>query len=360
MSTVSSSIRLSSSGDGTDNSSSSMHLKKAKAGKTVKSRYMAYDGKTLRKASSSSVIVKQSPLVSTALDSTMKLPDRGRSPGRKSMAPQKFKVPTSGQKSYLDTTTCVLQSTLMEGHRIDPQCDLSAIYAENSSVAKIDTSVPKIEPITPTSTVSEDVLDQMESQTLLLYFLTLQTEKHNSKLEEEAERSLLIATEEKQKLQQQLNYLRRNVLIRRTEEEQLEFLEKQIEVLEPSAAGLVNFKKEYKTFASALDTTRHELPIKNFYIKGDKQVFLDEIQHHLLGSKIFLDKVTTKQSENAEVSNLMKKLQEVILEMDVELKRTIPDILEISSDVSKDVALHSQALYEQTHDMGTVKNWYFK
>lgn len=34
------------------------------------------------------------------------------------------------------------------------------------------------------------------------------------------------------------------------------------------------FTKEYISFATAVDTTRHELPVKNFYIDGDRREFL--------------------------------------------------------------------------------------
>lgn len=34
------------------------------------------------------------------------------------------------------------------------------------------------------------------------------------------------------------------------------------------------FTKDYKSFATAVDTTRHELPVKNFYIDGDRREFL--------------------------------------------------------------------------------------
>lgn len=34
------------------------------------------------------------------------------------------------------------------------------------------------------------------------------------------------------------------------------------------------FTKDYISFATAVDTTRHELPVKNFYIDGDRREFL--------------------------------------------------------------------------------------
>lgn len=48
----------------------------------------------------------------------------------------------------------------------------------------------------------------------------------------------------------------------------------QIEVLSPLVALCEQFKEQYKSFAASLDATRHELPIKNIHIEGDKQTYL--------------------------------------------------------------------------------------
>lgn len=48
----------------------------------------------------------------------------------------------------------------------------------------------------------------------------------------------------------------------------------QIAALTPVAEAAQQFTKEYMTFATAVDTTRHELPVKNFYIDGDGREFL--------------------------------------------------------------------------------------
>ena len=43
------------------------------------------------------------------------------------------------------------------------------------------------------------------------------------------------------------------------------------------------FKEDYRTFARAIDTTRHELPVKNCYIEGEGRVFLGELLRQLAG-----------------------------------------------------------------------------
>lgn len=50
----------------------------------------------------------------------------------------------------------------------------------------------------------------------------------------------------------------------------------QITALTPVAATASQFTEEYKTFASAIDTTRHELPVKNLYLEEDREEFLGQ------------------------------------------------------------------------------------
>ena len=52
----------------------------------------------------------------------------------------------------------------------------------------------------------------------------------------------------------------------------------QIEMLSPYEAVAERFKEQYKTFATALDTTRHELPVKSIHLDGDGQQFLGRKQ----------------------------------------------------------------------------------
>lgn len=48
----------------------------------------------------------------------------------------------------------------------------------------------------------------------------------------------------------------------------------QIEILSPYEAVAERFKEQYKMFAMALDTTRHELPLRSIHLDGDGQQFL--------------------------------------------------------------------------------------
>jgi len=46
--------------------------------------------------------------------------------------------------------------------------------------------------------------------------------------------------------------------------------------LTPLAEESKRFTEDYRTFAAAVDTTRHELPVKNCYMEADGQDFLGE------------------------------------------------------------------------------------
>ncbi len=51
----------------------------------------------------------------------------------------------------------------------------------------------------------------------------------------------------------------------------------QIEALSPVAAAVNTFAEDYKSFATAIDATRHSLPVKNVDIGEDAEQFLGEI-----------------------------------------------------------------------------------
>ena len=54
------------------------------------------------------------------------------------------------------------------------------------------------------------------------------------------------------------------------------FVSLQIAALTPVADAAQQFTEEYRSFATAVDTTRHELPVKNLHIEGDRREFLGQ------------------------------------------------------------------------------------
>ncbi|NXN82871.1 HAUS8 protein, partial [Bombycilla garrulus] len=200
----------------------------------------------------------------------------------------------------------------------------------------------------------------LESETLLLTYLRIRAEKKVARMEAKAEKKLLKLCEEKQREQKKLWELQREILLEEREEKLNEALDKQIEALSPLVAVCEQFKEQYKSFAASLDATRHELPIKNIHIEGDKQAYLDELEKQLTITQELLTKVTPNHSEDsAKALDALKELQEVSQQLSKGLQRSFTDVQNLSFEVSKEVSLHNQHLCEETHGVDVVKRWYF-
>ncbi|NXP39588.1 HAUS8 protein, partial [Leiothrix lutea] len=200
----------------------------------------------------------------------------------------------------------------------------------------------------------------LESETLLLTFLRVKVEKGVAKMEEKAEENLLRLCEEKQRQQKRLWELKREILLKEREEKLNETLDKQIEVLSPLVAVCEQFKEQYKSFAASLDATRHELPIKNIHIEGDKQTYLDELGKQLMITQELLTEVMPEHSEDsAKALGALKELKEVSQQLSKGLQRSFTDVQNLSFDTCKEVSLHNQLVCEENHGVDVVKRWYF-
>lgn len=78
----------------------------------------------------------------------------------------------------------------------------------------------------------------------------------------------------------------------------------QVATLTPVAEAVGQFTKDYKSFATAVDTTRHELPVKNFYIDGDRREFLGNFYVKLIST--ILKKQTKKKTQNCTDADSIK------------------------------------------------------
>ncbi|NXR82687.1 HAUS8 protein, partial [Pycnonotus jocosus] len=200
----------------------------------------------------------------------------------------------------------------------------------------------------------------LESETLLLTYLRIKAEKRVAKMEEKAEENLLRLCEEKQRQQEKLWELKREILLKEREEKLSETLDKQIEVLSPLVAVCEQFKEQYKSFAASLDATRHELPIKNIHVEGDKQTYLDELGKQLMITQELLKEVMPEHSEDsAKALDALKELKEVSQKLSKGLQRSFTDVQNLSFKASKEVSLHNQNVCEENHGQDVVKRWYF-
>ncbi|EMP24064.1 C3 and PZP-like alpha-2-macroglobulin domain-containing protein 8 [Chelonia mydas] len=185
----------------------------------------------------------------------------------------------------------------------------------------------------------------------------MKIEKNIAQLEEKGERNLSILCEEKEKQQKKLYELKRQLLLKKREQKLEEVLDKQIEVLAPLLTVCEQFKEEYKTFATALDTTRHELPMKNIHMEGNRHKYLEDVQKHLaVTQSLLVEAAPGYLEENSKAFPVLKELKEIALKMDAELERSFKQVQDLSFEISKEVSLHNQKVCEETHGIETLKH----
>ncbi|XP_066491917.1 HAUS augmin-like complex subunit 8 isoform X2 [Tiliqua scincoides] len=301
---------------------------KQRGGRIVPSRYLQYDKKTVEK-------------------------DTTKAKGLEKLASPKKRLFVQAQKCKkpVEIVRGGLQSTMLEGLEISrPDLEISAIN-EKSRRKKEQTLL---------SSDPDDLIGVLDSQTLLLMFASITMEKNLTQLEEKAESNLLTLCEEREKLQQEVHRKKHELLQLEKENDLWEALDKQFEMLSPVAEQCVKFQEEYKNFATALDSTRHELPVKEIYMEENKGQYLADLQNSLAATQKVLSKGHQQHSEeNSKALSVMKELEEVSLKLDAELQRTFAQVLDLSASVSKETALHCQKLGEDTLGLEAMKQWYF-
>lgn len=350
-------------GSGSQNSSGGssgdMAVKKKKAApKLVKSRYMQYDKPR---------IVKKPNVENSIVSSAGKAQDRGGNgtPTRRSVLPQRLKAPSAMNASVAEGSLFSkedLQSTLLEGHKfVRPELDFSVINDRSPKCSSTsEQKKTKWKPV-PVSSVPIDMMDIYESQTLLLTYLTLKMEKNITRLKEKAERNLLLATEEKNQLQERVHQLKHDLSLTRSQIQLDDLLEKQAEGLVPSSAAMKPFKDSYTSFATAVDCTRHQLPINNIHVAGTRQRYLDNIQKHLSTTKSLLEEAVPHScDESIDLLAPIKSLEEIALKTDTELSRSLHQVLDLSYKVNKEISLRSQKSVEENCEVDVMKQWYFE
>lgn len=297
-------------------------------------------------------------------------------------------MPRSREESQV-MGTGNLQSTMLEGHGMNPpDLDLSAI---DDKILSRKASWPDREMTDKAKSTSfiscdkkrilrkkrrdlQETMDMMESQTLLMTLLSVKMENNLALLEERAEKDLAAMCHEKERLQRQALELRRQLLLRQKHQELAATLDAQIEVLSPLQPVLERFKEEYMTLGRALDTTRHELPMQAVHMEGSGQELLDDLEPalritlQLLGDLSICSPYATAQVQGAsaqepgastQLSCLLKELKGLVTEKDLELRRLVSQVVELSSQASKEAALMNQEVWEEAEGALTSSQWYF-
>ncbi|XP_054835629.1 HAUS augmin-like complex subunit 8 isoform X2 [Eublepharis macularius] len=318
---------------------------KPKGGRIVPSRYLQYDRKVAGK-------------VESCLSGTKGF-ERAASAKRPPVQLQKQKA----------TSETMLQSTLLENHgnaRLD--LEFSAIDGRPDKT-RLQTPLSKANAAvkgasrreqTLISTDPDDLTGVLGSHALLLTYALIKMEKNLALLEREAERNLLALSEERGKLQEEAHRKKRRLLRLKKEQELLDTLDRQLEVLVPVSEQCVRFQEEYSNFATALDSTRHELPIKGIHMGENQSQFLADLQEQLTATQSILEGNLQEHSEhNTKVLDVVKELEEASLKLNDELQRSFAGVLNLSVDVSKEVSLHYQKTCEDTLGLEAMRQLYF-
>ncbi|XP_057241132.1 HAUS augmin-like complex subunit 8 isoform X2 [Malurus melanocephalus] len=324
---------------------------KRKGGRVVQSRYLQYDKKDTKKVpglSSSGVAQRKAEkdASSSSSSSNTSLPSSGTK--ARSVVSQKHEASAGVDHSSLNQSIFEkgdLQSTLLdEGKMKLPDLDISAINGKTD----------------PKKSSHSESTSEGDSETRAKTRVTDEAEKKVAKMEEKAEKNLLMLCEEKRRQQKKLWELKREILLQEREQKLNEMLDRQIEALSPLVAVCEQFKEQYKSFADSLDAARHELPIKNIHIGGDKQTYLDELGKQLTITQELLTEIMPSPSEDSgKTLSALKELEEVSQQLSKGLQRHFTDVQNLSFEACKEVSLHNQYLCEENHGVDVVKRWYF-
>ncbi|KAM4739209.1 HAUS augmin-like complex subunit 8 [Anableps anableps] len=308
------------------------------SGTIVKSRYLQSAEKTSLSKSNSltseSIALPQRP---SSPKPTAVKPKAG-TPTKRSMTPQTLAEPTlSRQTDPSLLGKSVLQSTFSDGHCLRPDFDISVIkdktVIENAKEPERNLGNEK---------------RIVEMQTFLLAYLTAKMENNTAKFKAEAEAKLLQKTEEEQRLYSKVKEKKHQYLLMEKKKQLNELLDLQVDMLTPVAEAANQFRKDYKCFAAAVDTTRHELPVKNFYINGDGREFLEKAEACLKETEMLLQECTRGDHlDNSRSLECLREIKTVSKDMSQQLSGTCSELLELSSLVCRHSVQVQQAIEEE-------------
>ncbi|XP_043081138.1 HAUS augmin-like complex subunit 8 isoform X1 [Puntigrus tetrazona] len=322
---------LSTENEGSGNNSGARRKTK---GTFVKPRFMQTETKAPTKGSVQQQSVLMPPRPSSPRASNPRKPREGIHPRRtiSSLADNDSALVASILESS-NVGGSVFQSTVLDGHCIRPDFDVSVI---NDKVAQPNTVDPDNE--------ERDIA----TETFILAFLTAKIEHNTRKCREEAERNILAVMEKEQQLSAQVSRKKRQYLLLEKQKQLNSLLDLQIEALGPVAAEVNTFAEDYESFASAIDATRHKLPVKNVDAGEDADQFLEKAVESLNRSERVLQRYTEDVSTDCEASKrCLKEMEDTANEISQQVTRTFSDLLEVSSLVSRETVLIKQSLEEE-------------
>ncbi|XP_056133699.1 HAUS augmin-like complex subunit 8 [Lampris incognitus] len=311
------------------------------SGTIVKSRYLQSVEKTSLSKSNSltNESIAMSPRRSSPVPSCVKT--KVATPPRRSMIPQA--LPTCGEKSissFVEPSVLgrsVLQSTFSDGYCIRPDFDISVIKDKEV----IQNAVEQ-------ERKPESCKSIIEMQAFLLVYLTAKMENGTKKLKATAEARILEVMEEEMRLHEEVQEKKRQHRLMEKDRQMHELLDLQIAALTPLAAASKQFTENYKSFATAVDTTRHSLPVKNLYIEGDRREFLVKVESHLKEMEEMLAECKHgDQRDNSSSLECLRDMKTVSKDVTQQLAGASSELLELSSLVCQHTVHIHQALEEE-------------
>ncbi|CAL8307936.1 unnamed protein product [Lota lota] len=335
----------SSKGENVKANNSGTGMKSVKSsGTIVKSRYMqSVDKSSLSKSNSrtnESVAMPPRPTSPKPGFAKPKL----ATPPRRSVAP--MAAPTPSMSTLLEPSLLeksALQSTFSDGHRVFPDFDVSIIK---------DTIIMQ-NAVEHERTTEKNKLG-IEMQTFLLAYPTAKMDHNTAKLTEEAEAWLLQVMEEEERLYNEVQEKKRKYLLRERNKQMNEILDLQIAALTPLVEESQQFIEDYRTFARAIDTTRHELPVKNCYIEGDGRDFLDKAEECLKKSeKVLVEYTHTDLQHSSSAVECLRDIKTASKDITQQMFVTFSELLELSSLVSR-YTIKTQQAFEE-HQLGPTR-----
>ncbi|MED6238434.1 hypothetical protein ATANTOWER_021042 [Ataeniobius toweri] len=308
------------------------------SGTIVKSRYLQSAEKTSLSKSNSltneSTALPQRP---SSPKPTAVKPKVG-TPTRRSMTPQALAETTFSRKTEPSLLgKSVLQSTFTDGHCLRPDFDISVI--KDKTVVE-NAREPERNP--------ENEKRGVEMQTFLLAYLSAKMESNTAKFKAEAEAKLLQKMDEEKRLHSKVKEKKRQYVLMEKKKQLNELLDSQIDMLTPVAEAANQFTKDYKCFAAAVDSTRHELPVKNFYINGDGRQFLDKAEACLKETEMLLQECTQGDHvDNSTSLECLREIKTISKDISEQLSGTCSELLELSSLICRHSVQVQQAIEEE-------------
>ncbi|KAM7012314.1 HAUS augmin-like complex subunit 8 [Tautogolabrus adspersus] len=302
------------------------------SGTIVKSRYMQAAEKTSLSKSNSltneSMAVPPRPVSPKPTG----VKPRVGTPPRRSMAPHAL---ATTEPSLLGRS--VLQSTFTEGSCFRPDFDMSVIKEKTVIEGAVE---PERNP--------ENEKRLIEMQTFLLAYLTAKMESNTAKLKLEAEARILQEMEEVEELHKEVHEKKKKYLLMEKKRLINELLDMQIAALTPVAGAAKQFTKDYNTFARAVDTTRHELPVKNFYIDDDRKEFLEKAETCLKEcEKLLVECTDGDHNDNSTSLECLRDMKMTSKDISLQLSGACSELLEMSSLVCRHTIQVQQASEEE-------------